>query len=107
VLLSRIVSQCNTADFKLIEHLANSQDERVGASLKPKQRLALAAVFAFTKIGLTFEEIYTIKEILFWDDGRWEYRFHHVPAARAVYQKLAAPGATKAIAEAMKSIVKK
>lgn len=105
--MSRIVSQCNTADFKLIEQLASSEDKRAGVSLKPKERLALAAVFAFTKIGLTFPEIFTIKELLFWDDGRWEYRFHHVPAARAVYQKLAAPGAGKAIAEAMKSIVKK
>ena len=105
--MSKIVSQCNTADFKLIELLANSEDKRVAVSLKPKERLAMVAVFAFVKIGLTFEEIYTIKELLFWDDGRWEYRFHHVPAARAVYQKLAAPGAGKTIAEAMKSIVKK
>jgi len=105
--LSKIVSQCNTADFKFIEQLANSEDKRAGVILKPKERLAMVAVFAFTKIGLTFDEIYAIKEILFWDDGRWEYHFHNVPAARAVYQKLAAPGAGKAIAEAMKSIVKK
>lgn len=100
--MSRIVSQCNTADFKMVEQLALSENRDTAVSLPKKQKLALVAVFAFIKAGFTFPQIHTIKEILFWDDGRWEYRFHNVPAAREVITKLHDPTTKAAIDAALK-----
>lgn len=100
--MPRIVSQCNTADFKMVEQLALSGNRDAAVSLPKKQKLALVAVFAFIKAGFTFPQLRTIKEILFWDDGRWEYRFHNVPAAREVITKLRDPITRAAINAALK-----
>lgn len=93
--MPRIVSQCNTADFKEVEQLALKEGPKGTGALPKKKKLALVAVYALIKAGFTFTQIHTIKEILFWDNGRWEYRFHNVPAAREVIVKLNEP-ATKA-----------
>lgn len=106
--MPRIRSQCNTADFKDIEHLAstyNNPEMLDPSTLKKKQKLALAVVFAFTKAGLSFRDIYTIKEILFWDDGRWEYRFHPGLAARAVLNRLREPTVKRAIEDALRNLL--
>ena len=106
--MRKIRSQCNTADFKDIEHLAsayNTPEMLDPSTLKNKQKLALAAVFAFTKAGLSFRDIYTIKEILFWDDGTWEYRFHPVPAAKAVIARLREPKVRSAINDALRNLL--
>ena len=101
--MRKMVSQCNTADFKLIEHLVKSKGDRP-SSLTKKQKLAVAAVFAFAHAGLTFPEIYAIREIIFWDDGTWEYRFHHLPEARAVMARLQTPTVRSAIQSALKDL---
>jgi hypothetical protein len=98
----RIVSQCCTADFKSVEQLALSENRDEAVSLPRKQKLALVAVYAFIKAGFTFSQIYNIKEILFWDDGRWEYRFHNLPAAKEVIDKLRDPETRAAMNAALK-----
>jgi hypothetical protein len=101
-----IITQCNTADFKFAVGLATSKDEEPTPVLSNKQKLALSAVAALTSAGLTFDEIYTIKELLVWSNGEWVYRFHRVPAAKAVRAKLLEPATVDMIGAALKNLKK-
>lgn len=100
--MPKILSQCNTADFKEVEQLAMKEGTRGTEALPRKKKLALIAVYAFIKAGLTFPEIHNIREILFWDDGRWEYRFHNLPAASETIAKLRNPDTRAAMNLALK-----
>jgi len=92
--MSRIIGQCNTADFKGIEHLALALEDPemldIGA-LSRKQKLALLVMAAFKESGIKPKETYKIREILFWDDGHIEFKFFNVPGARELLMKLNQP----------------
>ena len=89
--MSRIIGQCNTADFESIEHLALTlkNPEMLDLStLSKKQKLALVVIAAFKEAGIKFQETYKIREILFWDDGHAEFKFLNTPGARELLMKL-------------------
>ena len=89
--MSRIIGQCNTADFKSIEHLAlalkNPEMLDLG-TLSGKQKLALVIIATFKEAGIKFQETYKIREILFWDDGHAEFKFLNIPGSRELLMKL-------------------
>lgn len=89
--MSRIIGQCNKADFRYIEHLvlALKDPEMLDFStLSRKQKLALVVIAAFKEAGIEFQEYYKIKEILFWDDGHVEFKFLNVPGAKELMMRL-------------------
>jgi len=92
--MSRIIGQCNTGDFKGIEHLALALKDPemldIG-TLSRKQKLALLVMAAFKESGIKPTETYKIREILFWDDGYIEFKFLNVPDARELIMKLSQP----------------
>jgi len=92
--VSRIIGQCNTADFKGIEHLAWTLEKPEifdPSTLSRKQKLALLVMAVFQEIGIKPKETYKIREILFWDDGHIEFKFFNVPGARELLMKLNQP----------------
>ncbi|MBA7674548.1 hypothetical protein ES703_82764 [subsurface metagenome] len=87
--MSRIIGQCNIADFKSIEHLAltlENPEMLDPSTLSRKQKLALVVIAAFKEAGIKFQETYKIRVILFWDDGHAEFKF--LKGARELMMKL-------------------
>ena len=92
--MPKIIGQCNTADFKSIEHLAltlKNPEMLDPSTLSRKQKLALVVMAALKEAGIKFQEAYKIREILFWDDGHAEFKFLNVPGARGLLMKLDQP----------------
>ena len=92
--MSRIIGQCNTTDFKSIEHLAptlKNPEMLDPGTLSRKQKLALVVIAAFKEADIKFQETYKIREILFWDDGHVEFKLPNVPGAKELMRKLNDP----------------
>lgn len=94
--MSRIIGQCNTADFRSIEHLActltgDGPEQLDADSLSKKQKFALVVIASFREAGIKFKELYKVREILFWDSGHLEWRFHNTPGAKELLFKLNRP----------------
>lgn len=89
--MSRIIGQCNTADFKSIEHLALTlkNPEMLDLStLSRKQKLAILVMAVFKEAGIKVKDAYKIREFLFWDDGHIEIKFLNVLGARELLMRL-------------------
>lgn len=103
--MSRILTQCSTADLKAIIEFSLSQKEGSPTpQLNKKQGAALLAVAALTHAGLTFEEIHAIRELIFWDNGTWIFKFHKTPKAQSVKNKLSEPKTRNLIQEKLAQI---
>lgn len=105
--MSRIIGQCNTADFKSIEHLALTltDSEMLDVStLNRKQRLALLVMVAFREVGIKPQETYKVREVLFWDDSHIEFRFLDKAGAHDLHVKL--QQAQEAFARGLKYIIR-
>ncbi len=107
--MRRIIGQCNTADFKSIEHLAlvlTSQPEMLDTStLSRKQKLALGVIAALAEAGIKLRECYKIREILFWNDGSANFRFFTVPGTRELMLKLNEPKVRADMARGLKNML--
>jgi len=103
--MPRIITQCYTSDLKDIVKFALSHETGTPLpDLSPKQKATLIVVDVLIKAGLTFEEIYTIRRIVFWDNGRWDYKFYHTPEAMGVRTKLSNPITRNLINEILEKI---
>ena len=106
--MSKIIGQCNTADFKDIEYLAVTliNPEMLDVStLSRKQKLALVVIAAFKEAGIKFYECRKIREILFWDDGHIAFKFLHVPGAKELLIRLNEPRVKRDIARGIENIL--
>ena len=76
--MTRIIGQCDTADFRSIEHLAIALEDPAmldQSTLKRKQKLAFMVLAAALDAGINYKELFKIKTILFRDDGTVDCRF--------------------------------
>jgi len=94
--VSRIIGQCNTADFRTIDDLSllmtlDKPEMLDSSTLKRKEKLALVVVVAVTSGGCKFSDIFNIKEVLFWEDGHWEFKFQNSDDAKKLCHKLKNP----------------
>lgn len=97
--MPKIIGQCNTADFKSIEHLALALEDPAMLDLNTltgKQILAFFILAAALKAGIKFQELLMVKVILFWDSGHLEWKFYNVPGARDLMYRLNEPAARQA-----------
>lgn len=87
--VEKIISQCNTACFKDIEHLVDvyNTDAFDPSTLKRKHHLALALVAGFVSVGLSFKDMYCIKEVIFWEH-HIEFHFFKTLDAKKLREKL-------------------
>lgn len=106
----RIIGQCNTADFKTIEHLVDMYGTGDPSpdtfKLKKKQILALALVSGLHAIGLSFEHCYRIRVVLFWEN-HVEFRFFPGSESQELKKRLGSPLASKLIQDRMAEILGK
>jgi len=66
----RIIGQCNTTDFKDIEHLATlvSLGEHIyPGNMTGRQKAAVLVVHHFQSCGVPFEVLFKIREVLVWE----------------------------------------
>lgn len=66
----RIIGQCNTSDFKDLEHLVTLA--KMGESIYPhnmtgRQKAAVLVVNHFQACGMDFLTLYRVKEVLVWE----------------------------------------
>ena len=80
----RIVGQCNTADFKHLEHLVDWVDQGKEidvSSLTKSQQNAIRVLAYFQKCDVPFGILLQLREVLIWqyDEGGYafEYRLLH------------------------------
>jgi hypothetical protein len=66
----------------------------------------LTVAAALTAAGINFKDLYKIREILFWDDGSWIFKFFHDAKARALHIKLDTPEVRIAITKALETLGK-
>lgn len=105
----KIVGQCDTATFRDIEHLVSTfgtPEQWDLSTLSRKQQRALIVAAALTAAGIDFKDLYKIREIFFWDDGSWVFKFFHDAAARTLRIKLDTPEVRIAITSALKTLEK-
>jgi hypothetical protein len=76
------------------------------STLSRKQQRALLVAFALVEAGINFKDLYKIREILFWDDGSWIFKFFHNAEARALRIKLDTPEVRIAITKALETFGK-
>lgn len=66
----RIIGQCNTADFKDLEHLVDlvrrGEDVHMG-NLSGRQKAAVMVMRHFQLCGVHFETLMKIREVLVWE----------------------------------------
>ena len=87
--MAKILTQCTTTDFRHVVEVSKAKkDGDPPPHFKPKERAALITVTALLHAGLSFEEIYQIREVIFWDNGEWVWKFKNTPEARQVKYKL-------------------
>jgi hypothetical protein len=101
--MSRIICQCNTADFRSIEHLALALKDPAmidQSTLKRKEKLALLVMASAIDAGIAFNDLFKVKEILFWDNGRLDWKFLNVPGAKELKMKLEEPQTWRAFQSA-------
>jgi len=104
----KILTQCYTSDLRhIVEFSLSLEEDQPIPKLPKKEQMALLAVACLLHAGLEFEEIYTIKEIVFWNDYQWVYKFHQRPEALKVKEKLDRPEARKLVQEKLDLIGKK
>jgi len=97
--MPKIIGQCNTADFKSIEHLAIALEDPAMldmSTLLRKQKLAFFILAGALKAGIKFQELLKVREILFWDTGLLEWKFYNVPGAHELLIRLREPAAREA-----------
>jgi len=88
--MPKIITQCTTTDLKQVVEVSLAKKEGDPTpKLNRKQRVALLVVAALTHAGLSFDEMYQIREIIFWDNRQWIWKFKHTPEAKALRDKLA------------------
>ncbi|MDP2730281.1 MAG: hypothetical protein Q8O55_07355 [Dehalococcoidales bacterium] len=64
----RIIGQCNTSDFKDIEHLASlTEIEIYSTNLSPRQKAAVRVLSHFQSCGVPFEVLLKLREVLVWE----------------------------------------
>jgi len=66
----RIVGQCNTADFRHLEHLADVLaygGEIDTSNLSNKQKMAVLVLRHFQKSNVPFKVLLKLREIIVWD----------------------------------------
>jgi hypothetical protein len=105
----KIVGQCDTATFRDIVHLVNTlntPEQSDFSTLSKKHQRALIVVLALLKAGISLKDIYKIREILFWDDGGWTFKFSHDAAGRALRIKLDTPAVSVAITKVLEALKK-
>ena len=64
-----IIGQCNTADFRLLEHLSDmmSRGKEVDlTNLSNKQKMAVHVLHHFQKNDIPFEVLLKIREVIIW-----------------------------------------
>lgn len=103
--MPKILTQCHTTDFKqAVEFSLSIKEGDPTPRVTRKQGTALLVVAVLIKAGLTFEEIYTIRELLIWDNGRWIWKFYRTQESMKVRTKLSQPGTQKLIQEKLNQI---
>ena len=66
----RIIGQCNTADFKDLEHLSSlvhRGEEIYPGNLGNRQKVAVIVLRHFQLCGMPFEVLLKIREVLVWE----------------------------------------
>ena len=94
----RIIGQCNTADFKALEHLSTlmHRGEEVDlTNLSNRQKAAVTVLHHFQLCGVPFRVALKIREVLMWempDKGlAFEYKLldSHDSKTRGILQTMA------------------
>lgn len=68
----RIVGQCNTVDFRHLEHLADAMARGIDpdlTNLTKRQQLAVGVLGYFQRCDIKFDVLLKVKEVLCWDLG--------------------------------------
>lgn len=68
----RIIGQCNTADFRYLEHLSDliARGKEVDlTNLSNKQRMAVLVLRHLRANGVPFEVLLKVREVIIWDMG--------------------------------------